>query len=105
MKETMKTQRIRQGHKTVGTSAVQLTTVSVEMEKGLLLRAPGSTDPVPNTAPIWVGINEGVTADSNQGSGGMPLVPGASITIPASLANDLWVISTAVSQDIAWMGV
>lgn len=105
MKETMKTQRIRYGHKAVGTSAVQLTTVGVDMEKGILLRAPGTGDLIPNTAPVWVGTNAGVTADSNEGSGGMPLIPGASITVPASLAKDLWVISTAISQDIAWMGV
>lgn len=105
MKETMKTQRIRYGHKVVGTSAARLTTVGVAMEKGILLRAPGSSDPTPNTAPVWVGNTKGVTADSAVGSGGMPLVPGASMTIPASLAKDIWIISTAGSQDIAWMGV
>jgi hypothetical protein len=103
--ETTVTKDIRYGHKVVGATAVQLTNVSSEMVKGLLLRAPGSADPTPNTHTIWVGTNENVTADSHAETGGMPIIPGAALTIPAQDANDIWVIAGAAAQDIAWIGV
>jgi hypothetical protein len=75
------------------------------MVKGVLLRTPGDADPTPNVAPVWVGNNESVTADSDTETGGMPLVPGAALEIPAQNAEDIWLISTAADQDIAWIGV
>jgi hypothetical protein len=105
MNDTRQTKYIRYGHKVVGATAVQVSAISVELEKGLLLRAPGASDPAPNTAPIWVGNNNKVTADSDIETGGMPLIPGANMTIPANLVKDLWVISTTPAQDLAWMGV
>jgi hypothetical protein len=103
--DTAVTKDIRYGHKVVGATAVQLTTVSAEMNKGVLLRAPGDSDPTPNTAPIWVGTNASVTANSNAETGGLPVVPGAALEIPAKDAQDIWLISTAAAQDIAWIGV
>lgn len=102
---TAPTKDIRYGHKVVGATAVRLTDVSAEMVKGVLVRTPGDADPTPNTATIWVGNNPKVTADSNVETGGMPVIPGAALTIPAKYAHDIWVISTAASQDIAWIGV
>ena len=43
------------GHQTVGTARRQLVEGKYEVLKGVLMRAPGSGDPTPNTAPIWVG--------------------------------------------------
>jgi hypothetical protein len=102
---TAVTKDIRYGHKVVGATAVQLTALSAEMRKGILLRTPGDSDPTPNTAPIWVGNNASVTADSDPETGGMPLVPGAALEVPAQNAQDIWLISTAASQDVAWIGV
>jgi hypothetical protein len=102
---TAATKDIRYGHKVVGATAVRLTAFSAEMRKGVLLRAPGDLDPTPNTHTIWIGTNESVTADSDVETGGMPLVPGAAITVPAKDANGIWVIAGAASQDIAWIGV
>lgn len=92
------------GHRTVGTSAVQLTGLGFNLNRGVLLRAPGSNDPAPNTATVWVGPS-GVTADANTESGGMPLPPGEALFIPIDDPRKLWLISTAASQDVAWMGM
>lgn len=93
------------GHKTVGTTAVKLTTLAFSCDRGVLLRCPGSSDPVPNTDPIWVGSSATVTANINEGTGGIPIPPGEALVIPVDSPDKVWVISTAASQDVAWMGV
>jgi len=104
LRETRQTLELRNGHKAVGQTAVQLTPQSFQAEKGILIRVPGDTDAVPNTAPVWVAQNPGVTADSTD-SGGFPLAPGESISLPVNNPSKLYVISTAASQTIAWMGI
>jgi hypothetical protein len=104
IRETVGMKNLRWGHKTVGTTAVQLTTLGFEFSKGLLIRAPGSNDPTSNTNCIWIG-GKGVTADSDAETGGMPLPPGDSINLPVNSPTDVYVISDAASQDVAWMGV
>lgn len=99
-KETVR--GLRHGHTVVGSSRVKLTELDVLLNKGVLLRCPGTTDPSPNSAPVWVG-SEMVTADSNVGTGGMPVNIGSSLFVPCERANSLWVISTDPLQDIAWM--
>jgi hypothetical protein len=94
---------LRHGHTTVGTSRVQLTALQLTAMKGVTIRAPGADDPVPNSDPVWVG-SANVTADS-AATGGIPILPGASIFIPVEQLNSLYVISTAIDQDVAWMGV
>lgn len=91
------------GHAVVGTSPTKLVTYSVAALKGVLLRCPGSADPSGNTDPVWVGNGPNVTANSNVQNGGMPLLPGSAMFIPLDDPSKLWVISTAVDQDIAWM--
>jgi len=104
LRETRKTVELRNGHKTVGTSAVQLTPQSFKAEKGILIRSPGADDPTPNTAVVWVAQTPNVTADST-GSGGYPLAPGESVSLPVNDPSKLYVISTAADQTIAWMGI
>ena len=104
VRETVDPKGLRWGHKVVGATAVKLTDLTFEFSKGLLLRAPGSDDPAPNTNFIWVG-GAGVTADSNVGTGGMPIAPGESINLPLDDPTEVYVISDAATQEIAWMGV
>lgn len=93
------------GHTAAGLIRLRAVTPDFEgMLKGVLLRAPGSGDPTPNIAPIWLGGN-GVTADSNENTGGMPLPPGESLFIPLERLDRLFVISTAADQDLAWMAM
>ena len=103
-KDTAEVKMLKHGHTVVGTTAVQLTTLDFPFVKGILVRAPGANDPVPNTAPIWVG-SSAVTADSNVGTGGVPLAPGESIVLPIDDPTVAWVVSTAATQDVSWLGV
>lgn len=94
-------------HVTVGATApVKLNNnTSFVPVKGVLIRAPGYFDPTPNTACVWVG-GPAVTADSDPDTGGMPIAPGESLHIPSDLVEgDIFLISTANDQDVAWIGV
>jgi hypothetical protein len=103
-RDTVETKELKWGHKVVGASAVQLTALEFKFTKGLLIRAPGTGDTTPNTNPIWIG-GKGVTANSNVGTGGVPLLPGESINLPVDDPTEVYVISDAATQDVAWMGV
>lgn len=88
----------------VGTTAVLVNPFKFRFMKGALLYLPGTLDPVPNTAPIWIG-NEKVTADLAVETGGFPLIPGSSLNIPTDYLEGLYAVSTAVDQHILWIGV
>ncbi len=92
-------------HETVGTYVTKLNNnTGFVPVKGILLRAPGSFDPKPNTDCVWVG-GAAVTPDSAQATGGMPIAPGESLHIPSDLiGGDIYLVSTGNNQDIAWMG-
>lgn len=102
-KESVDANSLNHGHTAVGTTRVKLTDKQFRAVKGVLFRCPGSTDPVPNTAPIWVG-GPAVTADSAD-TGGIPVLPGDSAFFPIERLDQLYVISTVADQDIAWMGL
>lgn len=90
------------GYANVGTSEAQLTAnAPAEVHKGVLVRAPGSDDDTPNTAVVYVG-RTGLTANDDNGTGGWPLPPGDSITIPISDPTKLFVISGTASQKISY---
>ena len=101
-KEVSPGKSLYNGHTTVGLTAVPLAN-KFPTTRGILLRCPGSLDPTPNTACVWVG-GKGVTADS-AATGGMPIAPGSHLVLPVDDASAIYVISTAADQDVAWMGV
>lgn len=68
---------------------------------GVLLKAPGSNDLVPNTVPVHIG-GWAVTADEDPSTGGFPLAPGESMTLPLKDVEELYVIATSSSQLLAW---
>jgi hypothetical protein len=102
-KESVDASNMHHGHTAVGTTRVKLTDLAFSTTKGVLFRCPGSTDPVPNTAPIWIG-GPAVTADSSQ-TGGIPILPGDSAFMPLERLDSLYVVSSVANQDIAWMGI
>lgn len=93
----------RWGHRTVGLTPVRLTDLDLKVRDSVLLRCPGTRDPSGNTACVWIGFTNKVTADSDEGTGGMPIAPGESATVPIEDARDLWLISTEEGQDVAYM--
>lgn len=94
---------IANGHVRIGKEPAQLTIVNYEVMKGVLLRTPGSGDPEPNTAPIWIG-GPNSRADSSL-KGGMPLTPGESMFVPIDDITKLWAVSTEDGQDLAWLAL
>ena len=92
------------GHTVVGTSRVKIVSLALGTQalKGILLVTPGTGAPTPNTNPIWIG-GIGVTADSTPETGGMWLMPGDRLFVPLADVPKLYAVSTAASQDLAWM--
>ena len=103
-KEVTETSKLRNGHPVVGIAAVKITPQDLRFMRGFMLRAPGASDPVPNTHPIWIG-NASVTANSAVDSGGFPIIPGGTVMVPTDDTSELYAISTAGAQDLAWIGV
>jgi hypothetical protein len=100
-KETSR--HLMHGHVTAGTTRIPLTEGSYPVNRGVLLRAPGTLEANANTAPVWVG-GKRVTADASS-TGGMPIPPGQALFIPIEDTSLLYVISTAEGQDLAWMAM
>jgi hypothetical protein len=80
------------------------TTLGTGALKGILLRAPGSGDDSPNSAPVYVG-GAGVTADNMPETGGMPICPGETLFVPLENLELLYAISTAANQQLAWIAM
>jgi hypothetical protein len=104
IKETSPSRELQHGHTVVGAVEVPLTTLAATFVRGVIMRAPGAGDPVPNTDIVYVG-RKGVTADSNVGTGGMPLLPGGVLELPLEDPSQIYVVSLSEGQDVAWMGV
>jgi hypothetical protein len=99
-KETVDTGKLAYGHSIAGQVVQRLCDYSSTAYKGILIRCPGSADPVPNSAPVWVGSSPEVAPDS-----GFPIPPGSHLIVPVDDASTLYIISTADGMDVAWMAV
>jgi len=88
----------------VGVTAVKINPIGFKFVKGVLLHAPGTSDPSPNTDPIWIG-SANVTANQHLETGGFPLIPGSTLEIPSEFLGGLYAISTAATQTLTWLGV
>ena len=107
IKETSPSEQLRHGHAVTVTPsvAVPLTTTPTKpvLNRGIVVRAPGAGDAVPNVDTVWIG-RAGVTPDQNVGTGGMPLLPGASMELPLDDLSQVYIVSLSANQDVAWMG-
>jgi hypothetical protein len=101
-KETSPGNDLKWGHVVVGATAAPLA-LSCSTKRGVIVRAPGSSEEFPNQHAIWVG-GAGVTAN-NSATGGIPILPGTSMTFPVDDPSFLYVISDAEGQDLAWMAI
>ena len=80
------------GQDVIGTSAVQLASADPELFTGVILKAD-----VANAGIIYVGFSDGVLTTT-----GYPLNAGDELPIPVRRIKKIWLIASAVSQDIAW---
>ena len=96
------------GHVVVTTTPCPLAVSGINparITRGILIRAPGLDDVGGgNTSVIHIG-SSAVTADTNAGTGGMPLTPGSSIMVPCRDPSKIFVVAVGGTQDVAWLGV
>jgi hypothetical protein len=106
IKETSPTGDLKYGHTAVGPTPVPVTPNSVDLVRGLLLRAPGPNDLVPNTDVIYIG-KKSVTASGAVGSAtdGIPLLPGGAVELPVDDPSLVFAVCQTPNQDLCWMGV
>jgi hypothetical protein len=106
VKETSPSHELRYGHAAVGPTAVPLTPNSIKCVRGVLVRAPGPNDLVPNTDVCFIGLKS-VTCTGAVGSAtdGLPLLPGGAVELPIDDPSMVYVISNTANQDVAWMGL
>lgn len=73
--------------------------------RGICVRAPGTQDITGgNSAVVFVG-GSNVTPGNDEQSGGVPLIPGASITLPCRDPSKVFVVTPTGTQDVSWVGV
>jgi len=83
------------GQTTVGTSAVQLTTESIECKKGVLIKADDD-----NTGNIYVGNSDSVTSST-----GFKLKAGQGVTVEINDPSKIYLIADADNQKVYWIAV
>ena len=83
----------------ISTSAVQLLTGSTALVNGIIVKADES-----NSGTVWVGIST-VTAGTTDATDGYKLTAGESVGFQIDNANKVYVIGSAASQRVSWLGV
>jgi hypothetical protein len=83
----------------IGTSAVQVTTTSIKLEKGVIVKAAAG-----NGGTVYVG-NSDVTANSAEATDGFELTAGESITVPVDDVSKVYVIGSGAGQQVFWFVV
>lgn len=93
--------RFDNGARTVGVTAVALTTASNVVEnKGVLIKS--SND---NTGKIYVGNGSDVTIGTDDDTDGFELGPGEAIEIEIDNTNKVFLISDTAAQTVTWLKV
>ncbi len=87
------------GANTVGASAEQLTSSTYKCKNGVIVKA--SSD---NTGKVYIGDSSAVTAGTADATDGFELSAGHSITIPVDKPSRIWLIGSAASQKVYWLG-
>ncbi len=109
-RETSPSNFLKHGHTAVAQTAVPLVPVDYSAQygvatyRGILVRAAGAGEDTPNDDIVYVG-GPGVTADNNAGTGGFPLLPGASLILPVDNPFKVYAISPSGTQDLAWVAI
>jgi hypothetical protein len=94
LKETVASDKLKYNQVTVGLAAVHLSPSSYNFRYGILIKADSG-----NTDPIYLG---GSTVSDTTG---FLLNKGDSVILPITDSIDLYCISTAGAQKVAWIGV
>lgn len=89
---------ITHGSKTlIGSTAVQLTSVSDTAQIGVLIKASNN-----NSGTLYVGSSHVTTLGTSDTTDGFELGPGESTTLPADRADKIYVVSDTEEQRLTW---
>jgi len=83
------------GQTTVGTTAVQLTSESTPIKKGVVIKADDD-----NTGSVYIGKDNTVSTTT-----GFRLDAGQGIAIEVDDASKIWLVADADSQKVHWIAV
>lgn len=83
----------------IGTSALQMTTISSTSKKGVLVKAADS-----NSGIVYVGKST-VTAGTVDATDGFELWAGESVVIPVDNPNKIYVIASTTAQKVFWVSL
>jgi len=84
---------LQNGTTSVGTVVIPLSSSTAEFNRGVTINALST-----NTGVVYVGAFDVTTAN------GFPLAAGQSITIAALSPAECFVIASAASQEVRWLG-
>lgn len=82
----------------VGTSVVQVSASTRELTLGVQILAAAG-----NGGIIYVSSKPNVTAGTNDETDGFPLVAGATLMFPARQENQVYLIASAITQEISFL--
>lgn len=89
------------GARTVSGAALQLSTTSRELSKGVTIKAVNA-----NTDSVFVGSSSAVTVlGTDDDTDGFEVGAGESITVPIDNVNKVYIISDGVSQNVTWIAL
>ena len=88
----------RTGSATIGATAVQLTSTSTKLTRGIVIKAPSA-----NTGQVYIGTSSGVTALSTPATDGFQLSAGERQFIPVDDLSKIWLIASGAGQVVTFL--
>lgn len=88
------------GSKSVGLTAVRLTTNDNQIRRGILVKQKNT-----DTGNVFVGFTSDVTPGTVPTTDGFELGGGQSVQIDIDNANKIWLIADTASQTIYWVAL
>ncbi len=88
----------------VSTTPTLLADFLSDAYKGVIIRAPSSQDPLPNSACVWVG-GPSMTPGTGAATDGMGVAPGESLTIPIADLSKIYVVAAITGQRVQWLAI
>ena len=93
-------QKFSHGKKTIGASAVQLSTDTTALDHGVRLKAATA-----NTGNLFIGNSNAVTAGTADATDGFFLDADQEVFLQVTKLADIWIIASAAAQIVYFTGV
>lgn len=84
----------------IGTTAVQMSSTSYAVRRGVLIKASNV-----NVGRVYVGDDNTVTQNTNASTDGFELGPGQEVIIPVTNVNVIYLVASQAGQKVFWMAI